>query len=327
MLFSEILADVYEDCNYQSSPAAAVVTRLKRYVNEGYRVVVAEPGIAKLIDTDEPWTFDSVADQARYVLPEAYTDIRHITERTNDRKLRYLSLADYRLYDPDPSTASGLPDFYVPIGRVAVAKQPSDASEIFVDSTSASDTNDLFIEGIRDGGYLAQTSVTMTGTTGVSVDSGITDWIEITKVSLDAAAVGVVTLHEDSEGGTELARISPGYQTPRYSGFYLWPTPDGVITYTVDARRALQELVQDHDEPVLPRDFHPMLTKYATFREWEHKNDLNRAAVARNQFDRWLSRLKYRLLETGDTAPVAGRGSRVGRSRLGGFYPADYYVG
>ena len=48
MLFEEILAGVYEDCNYQSSPAAAVATRLKRYVNEGYRAVLSEPGLSRL---------------------------------------------------------------------------------------------------------------------------------------------------------------------------------------------------------------------------------------------------------------------------------------
>lgn len=327
MDLSQILAAVYEDTNYQSSPAAAVTTRLTRYVNEGYRAIIAEPGMSRLVDTDQPFTFSTTADQSRYVLPEAYTEIRHLTERDNDRSLRYMSLSDYRRMEPDPSASTGLPDFWIPFGRTAVATQPSDASEIFVDSTSASDTNTAYLEGIITGGYTRTASVTMTGTTAVTLDSGITTWIEITDFYLDAAAVGTVTLHEDASGGTELARITIGKQRPRYQGFYLWPTPEDSITYYVDARREITELSVADDEPLLPTDFHPMLAKYAAFREWEHKDDLNRASVARAQYEKWLSRLKYHLMSQGDMALPSGLRRPVGRSRLGGWYPADRWVG
>lgn len=323
MEFSAILAAAYEDLGYASSPAATVVTRLKRYVNEGLQAILAEPAIYGLIEADVPYTFASVASRARYALPDGHAYVREIRDTTNDITLSAMALDAYRRLDPDPTQTTGLPTHYVPVGRIAVALQPSDASEIFVDSTSASDTNTCQIEGIVTGGYRRTATVTMTGTTAVSVSTSITDWIEITDFYLDAAAVGTVTLHEDASGGTELARITIGQKRPNYQGFYLWPTPSGANTYAVDARRDLTSLVNDTDEPPLPRDFHPMLVKYATFRDWETKDD-SRSADARRQYELWLSRLKYRLAS--DALPVVRNGQATGISRLGGYYPADTVV-
>src|SRR5687768_8614449 len=128
MTFSEILADIYSDVGYQSSPASDVVSRIKRYVNEGLRVVVGEPQITRVLDADGPFTVASVASQARYVVPEAASRILKISERTNDRTLSALSLDEYRRREPDPASVTGVPTHYVPIGRVGVAVQPSDAS-------------------------------------------------------------------------------------------------------------------------------------------------------------------------------------------------------
>lgn len=325
MDLSALLAACYRDLNYATSPDSTVTTRLTSYLNEGVRAVLAEPGMANLLDTDEPYTFASVADQYRYTLPDAYTQIRQVTERTNDRKLRSLTLSQYRELDPDPTNASGLPEAWVPFGRTAAHTQPSDASELFIDSTSASDTNTCYLEGIISGGYRRTASVTMTGTTAVSLSAAITTWVEVTRLSLSAAAVGVVTLHEDSSGGTELAKIPIGQTTSSYEGFYLWPTPSSVITYVVDARRDYRDLSVSSDVPPLPTDFHPMLIKYAAMREWEHKDDLTRAQAALVQYQQWLSKLKYWMHHTGDTVPVLrSGGERVGRSRLGAFYPAGW---
>lgn len=322
MEFSAILAAVYEDLGYASSPASDVVTRIKRYVNEGMQAVVAEPSIYGLIEADTPHTFDSVASRSQYSIPDGYAYLRQVVDTTNDRALEAMTLSDYRRLDPDPSANTGTPTHYVPLGRVAVAVQPSDASELFFDSTSASDTNTAYIEGIFTGGYRRSASVSMSGTTAVSLSASFTDWIEITDFYLSAAAAGTVTLLEDSGTGTELARIAIGQTRPSYQGFHLWPTPAGANTYRVDVRRELDLLVNATDEPMLPRDFHPILAKYATFREWERKDD-SRSTGARQQYELWLSRLKYRLAQTGDSLPVARADRAVGRSRLGPYYPAD----
>jgi hypothetical protein len=322
--FGSILSAAYDECNYATSPAAAIVTRFKRLTNEGVRAVLSEPGLSRLADSDQPFTFPSVASQARYVLPEAVARINGVSERTSDLALFAMDLTEYRHVDPDPAGSSGTPTHYVPIGRVAVAVQPSDASEIFVKSTSAADTTQTaYIEGVITGGYLRTASVVLTGTVAVTLASAITSFIEITDFYLSAAAAGTVTLLEDSGSGTELARVTIGAQRPRYYGFYLWPTPSAVVTYYVDYRREIADLVNSADEPPMPTDAHPALVAYVVAREKEKTGDLEGVGVAQGRYREYLKKIKYQTQTLSDEIPVLGRWPRVGHSRLGGYFPAD----
>ena len=320
MTFAEILSDAYEDLNYASSPAAAVVTRLKKYANQGLRSIVGMPGMGELLDSDAPYTFASVASTARYVLPESIAFIRSIHERTNDFKLEPMTMDQYRRVDADSASNSGTPERYVPFGRTAVATQPSDASELFIKSTSAGDTGTAYVEGIITGGYVRTANVAMTGVTAVSLNTAITSFIQVTDVYLSANAVGTVTLHEDSGAGTELARITIGQKRPRYFGFYLWPTPASAITYYVDYRRELVELVNDTDEPPLPTDFHYVLPAYIRWREYEKTSD-SRAVDAKELWFRGLKDLKTRVQFPPDRRWIPGEDIEEG-SNLGANYPS-----
>lgn len=323
MTLSELLAAVYDERQYNGTPASAITTRITRYLNEGLRTLFSEPGLSRLADSDAPLTVASVASRARYVVPEAVALITGISERTNDYALQAMSLDQYRHLEPDPASNTGTPTHYVPIGRVAVALQPADASEIFVDSTSASDTGTAYLEGITSGGYVRTASVTMTGTTAVSLSAAITDWIEITDFYISANAVGTVTLHEDASGGTELARITIGQKRPRYYGFYLWPTPAAVVSYLVDYRRELADLAVSADEPPLPPDYHRLLVDYAIWRDADLHGAIERAVSAKARYDTGVRRLKFATQWVEDEQPVMGRGRRVGHSRLGPYFPAD----
>lgn len=324
MTFSEIKAAVFEEARYASSPATAVTTRIARYVNEGVRMLLAEPGLSRLIDSDVPYSFASVAATARYVVPESVNRILKVSERTNDLALRTMSLSAYREIEPDAASNSGTPTHIVPIGRVAVATQPADASELFVKSTSAADTTQVaYVEGIITGGYVRTASVTLTGATAVSLAAAITSFIEVTDFYLSAAGAGTVTLHEDSGLGTELARITIGQKRPRYYAFYLWPTPASAVTYYVDYRRELTDMVQDTDEPPIATDAHPGIVAYAVMREMEFQRDADGYTAAQARYKKSVSNLKYATQTLSDEVPVSGRGGLVGHSRLGGYFPAD----
>jgi hypothetical protein len=301
-----------------------VVTRILRIINEGVRAIVAEPGMARLLDSDVPYSFATTASLARYTVPESVARILTMRETTNDRTLDAMSLPDYRRREPDPASMTGTPTHYVPIGRVAVATQPADASQLFVVSTSAGDTTQTaFIEGTITGGYTRTASVTLTGLTAVSLSSAITSFLEVTDFYVSAACAGTVTLLEDSGLGTELARITIGAKRPRYYGFYLWPTPAAAVTYYVDARREVVDLANAADEPPFPTDFHPLIVAYAVAREFELKNEPPRSLQAMQRYRSMLSKLKYFTQTGSDEIPVMGRGGRTGHSRLGGWYPAD----
>jgi hypothetical protein len=232
-----------------------------------------------------------------------------------------MSLASYRQIHPDPTTYTGTPTHYVPIGRVGVAVQPSDASEIVVDSTDE-DVCVAYLEGYVEGGYLRKHAVTMTGTAAASF--GATEFIELHDFYLSKPALGTVTLHEDEEElGATLAQITIGQTRPNYYGFYLWPTPAAAVDYYIDARREVDPMTANTSEPPWPTDFHHLLVAYGAWREWVHKGDLNRAAEAKTRYDKVLSRLKYATQVQTDALPVMGRGRPVGHSRLGGNFPAD----
>jgi len=233
------------------------------------------------------------------------------------------TLHDYRRLNPDPATSTGTPTHYVPIGKVAVAAQPADASVLLVDSTAAGDTGTAYLEYLIAGGYRKTVSVSMTGTTAVSFGAAL-GAVTIEDFYISAAAVGTVTLHEDVDGGTELARITIGQKRPRYFGYYLDPTPSAAVDYLIDYRREVLELVNDTDEPPLPTDFHDLLSAYARMRHYEKQDD-GRYTVAEKHYQKRLSQLKYATQTGPDELPVVG-GRLIGRSRLGAWFPADYYT-
>ena len=315
MTRGELLTQLYRRLNKSETPDTATKNRLVGFLNEVHREVLSLPGLQRL--RDDTLTFASVANQARYALPWV-PKVHRLFEATNDRLLQPMTLADYRLIDPDPESTTGTPDAWIWAGYAPVAKQPSDASRIFIKSTSASDTNTVFLEGETSGGYPRAVSKTMTGTTAVDVDTAITDWVRVTKVYLSAAAVGTVTLHEDSGTGTELARIGIGQTSQRYCYLYLYPTPSSAITYTADVVQGITDLSQDTEEPRLPQDFHDLLVHGAMLREYE-KTDDGRYTNALQRFEQRKRDLMYWLAETAQS-PVRVPGG--GRSRLGPWYPA-----
>jgi hypothetical protein len=323
MTRAELEAAVYEETGYTSAPDSRVVSRIRRFLTEGVRAVLSEPGLGLLADSDTPMTIASVVGQARYVLPETVARMLHISERTNDWRLTPMSLATYRLLDPDAATTSGTPTHYIPIGRVGVAVQPSNASEIFVKSSVAGDVGTAYLDGLVTGQAQRTAAVTMTGVTAVSLNVAITTFIELMDFYLSAPAVGTVTLHEDSGVGTELARITTGKTRPVYFGFYLWPTPAAVVTYYVDYRRDLIPLAANTSVPPWPTDFHELLVAYADWREFTFKGDVEQAAVAQGRYQQWLGRLKYSTQVQSDDLIVMGRRKRIGHSRLGSYFPAD----
>jgi hypothetical protein len=271
--------------------------------------------------SEPPVTIASVASQSVYTTPAPFTRILAVTERTNDRRLVLRSMDWWRDADPDPTANTGTPEAWVPLGFVGVAKQPSDASELFVDSTSASDVSTAYLEGYRTGGYRFATEVTMTGTTAVTFDSTLTDIVQVTKFYLLSPAVGTVTLHEDASGGTELARVPIGQTFSRYQGFALWPTPASAITYYLDGDIELPRMIQPTDEPPFPARFHRILVDGALALEWEKKDRPDLAATAMARFNKALRDLRYHLSCPPDDLP-SHHHATFARSRLGAGYPA-----
>lgn len=318
MTRSDILAELYRRLGYAVSPASEVTTRLASYVNLTHRQLLTQPGMDKL--RDDTITFASSNGVSQYALPQAIAKIKHIGDRSNQIRLEERSLSWLRSVDPGLASNGGPSYVYVPIGYRQVATQPSNASEIFVKSTAAGDTGTAYIEAIRTGGYRVSLSVTMTGTTAVSLGAAYTDIIEIDKCYLSAAAVGTVTLHEDSGIGTELARIPIGQTFARYVGIQLWPTPNAAVTYHADFVRHIPDLVNANDEPLLPPDFHYLLVEGALVKEWTKRDDLDRRKAASQDYGDGLRNLRSWVMSNADTL-VSLRRTAPRWSQLGAWFP------
>lgn len=302
-----------------SSLISATATRYKEALNEAHRALLRMPGMESLRYGSV--TFASVANQKLYALPaHGVARINRITEATNDRRLEYRTPDWLDTVAPDPT--AGTPAFWIPRGLGEVHTQPSNASAVFADSTSASDTNTVFIEGIRTDGYYATASQTMTGQTAVQIGS-VTDWIAITKFYLSAAAVGTVTLHEDASGGTELSKIAIGDVRAQFHQFQLFLTPSGAITYTADVLRAIPDMANDTDEPLLPEDFHDLLLDKAELKELRKADDPERYLMLQADVKRAEAELRTFVTSHPDWRPQWGAPQVQFSSFNGGWFPAD----
>ena len=319
MTLSEMRSEMYRRLNYGTSPASDVATRLTAFLNLVHRQLLTTTGMDKL--RDDTITFASVSGTEVYALPPSVARIKHISDRTNQIRLKEQSLSWLRTVDPGLTGDGGPSYHYIPVGYRQVAAQPSDASEIFVKSTAAGDTGTAYIEAIRTGGYRVTLSVTMAGATAVSLGATYTDIIEIDKFYLSTAAVGTVTLHEDSGAGTELARIAIGHTFARYMAIQLWPTPSSAVTYHVDYTRHIPDLANANDEPLLPTDFHWLLVEGALAKEWTKRDDLERRKAAQQDYSEGLRNLRSWVMSNQDTL-LSLRRSAPGLSQLGPWFPA-----
>ena len=303
-----------------SSMDPTTQARLIGYLNQRQRRLLSLPGIKHL--RDDTITFASVASQPDYVLPNI-AKILGMRETTNDRVLFEMGLPEWRQIQPDTSI-TGTPERYIWRSQMAVAVQPSDASSLFVTSTSASDTTQTcYVVGAITGGYPVSASVTLTGTTAVNVAAATSTWIRVDKFYLSAVGVGTITLNEDSGAGTELGRITIGKTGTDYTGFSLWQTPSAVITYYVDITRAITDLAQSTDVPLLPEDFHDVIMLGCVMDEYQRLSD-SRYGVAASEYAQRVGELQYWLAGTASGQPGSlVRGRSVGiPSQLGAYYPA-----
>jgi hypothetical protein len=153
----------------------------------------------------------------------------------------------------------------------------------------------------------------------VSLSTTITTWERIDKFYLSAVPVGVITLHEDSGTGTELARIGINQTVQRYYTFYFDPTPSAAITYDLDLEYAITDLAQNTDEPWLPTDFHDLLF-YGGLMDELVKTDDTRFAWAERRWNQRLGDLNLHLARQAMETTPSGRTSRLGAWVDGGAF-------
>jgi len=325
--FADILLDCYRRLRLPPAPPAATITRIKSLCNEVHRELLTAPGIARLRDGPVPIPVTITANVVRSGLPPVVSRIRGITDRTNNRTLTELPLADLREMDPGQLFLGGPASAYADVGYMPVQFQPTAATGLWAVSSSATDTAGpaVFVQTITTGGYVYADTKVLNGVTRVAIGATVrTDHEQVTRFYLSAACVGYVSLYNAAAAGTELARIEPGQTSQHYLTVEWFPVATVDATVYVDYTRNIPDLVQPFDEPLLPVDFHDLLGLGVRAKEYELLDD-NRESDAKGMYERRVAALKSYVLNNGE-AIASLRPRSGGRwSRLGSTYPAERY--
>ncbi len=321
MTFAEILSDTYARLNYATSPTSDVVTRIKGFVNESQQDILSRDGFSKLLHGTI--TFASVVGQAEYAFPPSVARPLYLVDTVNMITLNEVSEAYYRQILPDPTQISSTPTAYANLGLGTVASRPSTASQLWVASSSASDTTQVLnFEVITASGYTRTGTVTLTGTTAVTLSSAITDAIEITDLYLTTVGVGIITVYQDVLKTLPLSAIGIGKLREVYQRVALVNTPSAIITYTLQYERDPSALVNDTDAPLLPPRFHRLLGTGARFREYEYKNDAPRRAMVEREWLQGIGQLNAYIASGATQIYIPNRPQRA-PSVLSSWYPSS----
>lgn len=321
-----IEATLYDRFGFRSTPPADVTTRFRRFANETQHEVIGTRGLSRLRRKVVPFT--STTNSPYAVLPQAAVNVYTITDRVNNWVLDSVSMEDIRARNPGLLYTTSYPQGYAIMDYAApVALDPSDASELFVKSDSASDgaTKKLMLEGIITGGYYQTASAVLNGVTAVSLSAAITNWVTVTKMfiapvsgSTVLLAAGNVTLCEDSGAGTELSRIPPGRSMARYTRIHFDMPPSAVNTYYADIDVHIEEMSTVADEPYLPEEFHSIITCGASMKEFKRRKDWVGYGIEKSEYIDILNRLKLFVRRRGGVSTK--RTPRERFSQLGPWF-------
>lgn len=326
MNLSDMLSDLYSFFRYTTTPPAAVTTRLTRYLNDTQRELLTRPGLSKL--RDDVVAVTATANTARSGLPPSVNRINGITDRTNNRKLRQVTLDELRIANPSQSDTSTAPERYAVVGYVEVQLQPTAATGLWAVSSSTSDTTQTaYIETFTTGGYAYRDTKALNGQTRVQFGATATrtDHIEVTRFYIGATAVGYISLYDAATNGNELARIEPGKTFARYLAVEWHPIASATATFYADITRTITNLVNSYDEPLIPDDFHLVVVNGAMVKECLFINDARYGAVAA-EYEKGQRALTSWVMHNPDRVTslrriIRGRSSLV--DSVGSGYPAD----
>jgi hypothetical protein len=317
---------VYAPCGFGMNGTTVptdVATRVGLNLNEAVRTILRDPEFGTEL-RHITLQISSVAGQALYAIPQAFSKIDFITQHTNDRKLRYMTLAQLRAIDP-AERATGTPDSYVEYGRTVLFRQPATTGTgIWVASSDAADTTQVAqFQGVRLNGDLdIPRTKTLNGTARQQIGT-FTDYTAGVQFTLATTPAGAVSLYDAAVAGNELARIPLGRKSVMGLLIRLWPTASAVLDYVIDGEILIQPMINDTDIPQLPEDYQDIPYLFAKMREYERTGG-RLYALAKQEFDDRRNDLRVFIQFPSDYRPVAGQLSTVGRiSTLGAWFPSN----
>lgn len=331
MTFKELQDDVLDRLTYDATATTSGPrTRMKRYLNQWQRHILSDSMYSKLRDSRV--VFSTVAGQADYGLPAVLAKLSRIYDPLANNPPLFERQPHWLRLFPQSATVQGTPVAYVPYGYRPVFRRPT--GQVWVVSTDAGDTTQtVTITGtITTGGidYPQTASNLLLGQTRTQFSTSL--WTDILKIDISAPAGGIVRLYDANVAGNILGIVA-AQSLPQTSYLItLYPVPSSVIAYTVEGQLRIADMTANNDQPMLPEDFHTLLSNWAYYEElMSYKKQPDVA----NQYHRdvikpqMLNLLDF-LVNHEDTliVPNDGRTSPgYGYSNLGSWYPSGLWGG
>lgn len=256
--FVNIVSNIGSNIQDTSSPMATII---KRLVNDAQTEFVRRANIT-LIDDD--YSFDSVAGQEDYILPDNFEKEIYVYDSTNKIALERWDLQRHLQENIAAVATAGLPDKYMVLFKPA-QKQPTSSSILTIVSSSASDTSQVvYVRGISSGVEVGE-SVSLNGTTNATTTNSYT---EIMSISKSANTVGKVTVTSNS-GAVTVAVFAPWALVYKVKCMRLHYIPSSVITIKAPYHMKPSTLVNDYDTLCIDAD--DIIEKLATSYAWRYK--------------------------------------------------------
>ncbi len=302
-------------------------TRVKRAINTWQRRILQRPGYARLL-RDFERTLTSANGQAIYGLGAPLGRLNALFDPTNRWPLVRRDLTWLRSQDPGLNI-SGTPIAYVVRGWAATQIPPVNASQIWAAASGAT-TEKIVWQFLLSDGSVVSGNTAANGATAVQLGTASTV-ADVLDLHFASTTTGLtLTIREDSSVGTVLGLIGPAVANTsgtapvatkaRYLRVQLWPTPTAAIAYQCDFTREIADLVDDTDEPLLPPDYHYLLSLGAQHDEFRRMSD-DRLSGVRSDLEQGLTALNRWLWDL----PTAWGDSPYRRqpmSVLGSWFPA-----
>jgi len=325
MTLTELLLSCKADLGYGTIPTLSdeTGTRLTRYINDGYRQIMRLPGFEML--RFQTHSFSTKPGLAYYSAGAA-EQIYAVVSAVSQQRLTEMSRDSYRSIDPS-ETVSGTPWAWVPDGFHIQSRPTTDY--LYALSGDAVDTTQhltgTFIA--VDNSYRSF-DIQLNGKTSVNLTPDMVNIPapkELLTMQLSAPCVGTVVIVDvvitPPALPTEwIAAILPGRLSTQIIRMRFWPTPTDSLQYNADVQLPMAVLVASTDVPVLPVDFHNLLSDYAKMREYELRGD-DRFEQSAALYNDGLKALKNRVTNSPDYRPVAGKYRVSPGSNLGPYYP------
>lgn len=208
------------------------------------------------------WEITTVLNTREYALPDHFGRVsgnnRTLRNLTTGRQITPVDRSELEAEDPTTGSTleiAGVPTRYFIAGTTPVQTQPASTGEALeVLSSNAADTTvRVFIEGLTATNLVAQTQVTLNGTTAVALGT----WARVLKLGKSypegtdpttelTSSVGSVTLRKAVAGAT-LQILAPWQDAREHQTLVLSPKPDGVYKVGLPIFRAIEAVFNDAD--------------------------------------------------------------------------------